>query len=198
MTEPRFLDIPTGFGVYIARDHDQVLYIGYSANVLRRLATHSLNSNWWPHKTSIEWHPCRSETHARSLERRLIKELAPRDNTMYNFVQPGDPDIDAHSTVQQALRDLYTASVRYERRHAAEGPPASQLYATIINTLRQETGSTDQDLDLACSPDRYGLATIRDHLQWRSKHRTLDRPALIDLTQRLTDVVTELTERHGR
>lgn len=68
-------------GVYIIRnDADEVLYVGSSGDIDKRLAHHSACAAWWPKNALIERIPTETRALAFYQERETIHALSPKFN----------------------------------------------------------------------------------------------------------------------
>lgn len=68
-------------GVYVLLDgHGDVLYIGRTMDLARRLRAHS-QQPWWSDLRQIEWTPCVDGVEARLVERQMIETFVPDANT---------------------------------------------------------------------------------------------------------------------
>lgn len=81
VTLPDVIPARCGHLVYIVRDVDgQVLYVGVTRNLYRRLASHTSRSPWFSAASTISLLPCRTRHAAEALERRTITSLRPKHN----------------------------------------------------------------------------------------------------------------------
>jgi predicted GIY-YIG superfamily endonuclease len=70
-------------GVYVMRDAEgRAVYVGSSADIDKRIATHAAQAPWWPQVDTVERIEVSSRALAFHRERELIDELKPERNRM--------------------------------------------------------------------------------------------------------------------
>lgn len=78
---PAQLPAEPGHTVYLARDvHGEVLYVGVTSNLYRRLGQHSQRAPWWSLAHSFSLHGAKSRQAADRIEAQLIATLQPPHN----------------------------------------------------------------------------------------------------------------------
>lgn len=73
-------------GVYLVRNADEVIYVGSSGNIPRRISDHKRLTPWWSENLTVETIPLESRAFAYHRERELIRELTPKHNRMSRAV----------------------------------------------------------------------------------------------------------------
>jgi len=69
-------------GVYICSGKDgEAVYVGFSSNLLQRIAAHATSSFWWQCVVSVSFRLFDDTDSARKEEAAIIKQIRPRFNT---------------------------------------------------------------------------------------------------------------------
>lgn len=78
---PLAIPLRTGWRVYVIRNlHGDVLYVGMTKLLWRRIGEHSKKAAWWDEAASVVSFPCANKARAASMERQLIGLLHPTHN----------------------------------------------------------------------------------------------------------------------
>lgn len=93
--------------VYRISDGADVIYVGCTNNLKRRLAEHRRRAEWWPlAKTcTSQGYPSRSD--ALVAERALIRDLSPAGNSVcYEAITPAERDMEQDAEISAAMFGL--------------------------------------------------------------------------------------------
>jgi predicted GIY-YIG superfamily endonuclease len=132
--------------VYQLRNSTDLLYVGYTRNLKRRLADHRLGKPWWPEVTSIKAEEFSSEDAARQRELQIWEDEDPKYNKCCPFRVP------AELKELKRLRDSGRArsNLEYERarsgsrwtaeRQARDKTPKYRAWRSAYNREYRELG----------------------------------------------------------
>ena len=110
----------TTWHVYQLRANTELLYVGYSRWLTRRLGQHRREKPWWPEVTDVQSEEFASEEEARRRERELWVGVRPKYNRQSPFVT--DEDVRERTREQSRVRKTRMtpeAQERYRQRKAA-------------------------------------------------------------------------------
>ena len=126
------------FSVYKFFDEsDELLYIGRTGNLLRRIARHTIKTGWFNEVRTVRILPCASRYESVEIERREIMQHSPKYNqactTGFRIKQAGNPnkihrawgelarkDLAKKARRRQQIKDIYLAGGKTMAQVAAQ------------------------------------------------------------------------------
>lgn len=102
--------------VYIVREGDEIVYIGRTVNLLRRMKQHAISAGWYSDTITVETEEYADYHEAHTRERSLIWNYRPRGNRQCNpdyhgncVTAEGDPGPSRRERREAALRAVREA-----------------------------------------------------------------------------------------
>jgi predicted GIY-YIG superfamily endonuclease len=105
--------------VYQFRDDTQLLYVGHTRRLKRRISEHGNSKSWWPEVTEIWAEEFATEDEARQREKEVWACGRPKYNRVSPFVSADEYATQARDRVRQWRHENAERKREYERRYLA-------------------------------------------------------------------------------